>query len=50
MDLEFHHTGGETHIHDAEEEFLRDAEQAASYGHNQQNQTTEHVDWEVHGS
>lgn len=37
-------------IHDAEEEFLRDAEQAAPYGHNQQSQAAEYVDGEVRGS
>lgn len=37
----------ERDIRDAEEEFLRDAEQTAPYGHNQQKQTTEHVDGKI---
>lgn len=40
----------QTDVHDTEEEFLCDAEQAAPYGHNQQNQTTEHMDGEIRGS
>lgn len=39
-----------TDILDAEEQLLCDAEEAAPYGHNQQNQTTEHMDGEVGGS
>ncbi len=40
----------QTDVHDAEEEFLRDAEQAASNGHDQQNHSAEHMDGEIRGS
>ncbi|KAG7233882.1 hypothetical protein INR49_006468 [Caranx melampygus] len=36
----------ETDVHDVEEEFLCDAQQAGPYGHNQQHQATEHMDGE----
>lgn len=39
-----------THVRDAEEQFLCDAQQTAAYGHNQQNQATEYMDGEVWGS
>lgn len=38
------------YTHDAEEDFLRDAEQAAPDGHDQQHHTAEPMDGEVHGS
>lgn len=37
-------------VHDAEEEVLRDAEQAGAYSHNQQNQSAEHMDGEIQSS
>lgn len=35
---------------DAEQEFLCDAEQTSPDGHNQQDQTAEHVEGEIQGS
>lgn len=37
-------------VHDAEEQFLRDAQQTRTDGHNQQDQAAEHVEGEVQGS
>lgn len=37
-------------VHDAEEQFLRDAQQTRPDGHDQQDQAAEHVEGEVHGS
>lgn len=37
-------------VHDAEEQFLCDAQQTRPDGHDQQDQAAEHVEGEVHGS
>lgn len=39
-----------TDVHDAEEQFLRDAQQTRPDGHDQQDQAAEHVEGEVQGS